>query len=569
MIFLITGKKGEGKTSWVMNLARLLAGEHIQVGGICSTGTWKDGERDRFHVRDLENGRTSLLCDRVDEGSDIPYHHFFFKQSGVDFGLEALRKTCHTSPDVLIIDEVGGLELQKGGWATFLETLHDVPAGIILLVVRESLADRVRDHWHLTDAKVVRIADITPERFLHLILQERETADQSRSLIWQKAAIAGGLWASVEIILGSFMHNLRIPFSGSILAFFGVILMVSFSRLWPEKGLIWRAGLICALMKSVSPSAVILGPMTGIFAEAVLLQLFVNIFGRNLAGYMTGGVFSLMSALIHKVITLLIIYGTDLFKIYLNLYYFAARQVRIQQADPWVIILILIFAYVIFGVIAAILGYSIGKRPAGSVPPEELTDEDPGIQQSGPSASSGGYRSIYMLLAHLAAIPVCLYIINMADIYIGLILPFLYCILIVFLYAKHLKRLKKPFFWLQLMIILILSAFFWSNPVTAPSVSKWEGVWVGLQLNFRAILVILGFTAISVELKNPRIQHYLVNHGCKNIYWSLNLAFSILPVMVKNITRGRYFFLHPIASLSTALMKADQWLNTIQNQQRE
>jgi len=30
--------------------------------------------------------------------------------------------------------------------------------------------------------------------------------------IWLKAAMLGSLWASVEIILGSFLHNLHIPF---------------------------------------------------------------------------------------------------------------------------------------------------------------------------------------------------------------------------------------------------------------------------------------------------------------------------------------------------------------------
>ena len=75
--------------------------------------------------------------------------------------------------------------------------------------------------------------------------------------IWLKAAVLGGLWASIEIIIGSFFHNLRLPFAGTILAANATILMVAFYQMWPEKGLIWRAGLIAALMKSISPSAII------------------------------------------------------------------------------------------------------------------------------------------------------------------------------------------------------------------------------------------------------------------------------------------------------------------------
>ena len=98
------------------------------------------------------------------------------------------------------------------------------------------------------------------------------------SPVWMKAAIVGGLWASVEIIVGSFLHNLRIPFSGTFLTMQGIMILIAFYRLWPERGLIWRAGLICALMKSVSPSSVILGPMSGIFFEAILLETGIRLF---------------------------------------------------------------------------------------------------------------------------------------------------------------------------------------------------------------------------------------------------------------------------------------------------
>jgi hypothetical protein len=388
---------------------------------------------------------------------------------------------------------------------------------------------------------------------------------QNISNVWQKAAIAGGLWASVEIIVGSFLHNLRIPFSGSILAFFGIILLVAFSRLWPERGIIWRAGLICALMKSISPSAVILGPMTGIFAEALLLQLFVSVFGRNMLGYITGGMFSLLSALFHKVISLLILYGLDIFKIYLNLYYFALKQIRIQQADPWVAILILIGIYVLFGMIAAFLGYHTGNKSVRSSSPGTIRD---GLMESSfPGSLTPPARkySLLYLIIHSAALPLCLYFVNKPGPLYGLLLPAVYCIFILFVYPKHLKRLKKPFFWIQIIIVAILASLFWTYPAGPSAHTPWQGLWIGLQLNFRAILVIFSFTAISVELKNPVIQKYLLNHGFKNVYWSLNVAFSILPFMMDDIARARSFFTHPIATLSTTISKASRWLETFEN----
>ena len=118
--------------------------------------------------------------------------------------------------------------------------------------------------------------------------------------------MAGSIWAANEIVLGSFLHNLRIPLSGTFMAFLSVAVMVAFSMMWKDKGLIIRAGLIAALMKSISPSAIIIGPMVGIVLEAAFLQLFVTLLGRNIAGYALGGAFAVSGVLFQKVGRLLI-----------------------------------------------------------------------------------------------------------------------------------------------------------------------------------------------------------------------------------------------------------------------
>ena len=82
--------------------------------------------------------------------------------------------------------------------------------------------------------------------------------------LWMRAALLGSIWASSEIILGSFLHNVGIPFTGTLLAAIGTALAVAGSEVWGGRVLLWRSGLVCALMKSVSPSAVILGTVESI-----------------------------------------------------------------------------------------------------------------------------------------------------------------------------------------------------------------------------------------------------------------------------------------------------------------
>ena len=90
---------------------------------------------------------------------------------------------------------------------------------------------------------------------------------------WLKASVAGSMWAASEIVIGSFMHNLRLPFSGSILTAIGIIILISLNLQWKEKGLFWRAGVVCATMKTLSPSAVIFGPIIAILTEALLIEI--------------------------------------------------------------------------------------------------------------------------------------------------------------------------------------------------------------------------------------------------------------------------------------------------------
>ena len=115
---------------------------------------------------------------------------------------------------------------------------------------------------------------------------------------WIKASIAGTIWAASEIVLGSFLHNLRVPFTGNILTAIGLVILISISYTWTDKGLFWRAGLICALMKTMSPSTMIFGPMIAIFTESLLLELSVRLLGKTIPGYIIGSMLAMSWVLV-------------------------------------------------------------------------------------------------------------------------------------------------------------------------------------------------------------------------------------------------------------------------------
>ena len=179
--------------------------------------------------------------------------------------------------------------------------------------------------------------------------------------LWLKAAALGSLWAANEIVLGSFLHNIRMPLSGTVMSFFSVIFILAFITRWPQKGLIIRAGIIAAMMKSIAPSAIILGPMIGIIVEAVLLELFFRISKGRLLLMLIGGGLAVSEVLFQKVLTLLVSFGWDIMLMLDALYGFVSKQLGNYSIEGYWSVVILFIIYFITGIAATIIGRRAGK----------------------------------------------------------------------------------------------------------------------------------------------------------------------------------------------------------------
>lgn len=387
--------------------------------------------------------------------------------------------------------------------------------------------------------------------------------------LWLRAAVVGGLWASLEIIVGSFLHNTRLPFAGSMLAFAGTVLLIGFYQVWPMRGLIIRAGLITAIMKSVSPSAIILGPMMGIMLEAILLELMILLFGNNLFGLMIAGISSVSSALFYKLASLLIFFGFDLIKVYVNIVNFALKQFGIEEAEPTEILLALLLVYAVFGILAALMGNYIGKKALSyqnfkiDIKIKKTSDEKNDFFE----LKEGQRTSSIMLIVSIIAVPIGLYLLNTYDNVVGFSFIGVYIIVIGFIYRHALRRLRKPFFWVQLLIIVLLSALFWDVSVENGSWFSLDGLYVGLEMVCRAIFIIVAFSAISVELRNEEVRNFIFNVGIGKFYKAVGMAFSALPMMISFLPGSKEIIKHPMQSLLKPLIMANEWLEVLKQKE--
>lgn len=378
--------------------------------------------------------------------------------------------------------------------------------------------------------------------------------------VWLKSSVIGGLWASMEIIAGSFLHNTRLPFAGSVLAFAGTILLIGFYQLWPQKGLIIKAGFITAIMKSVSPSAIILGPMTGIITEAALIEIIILLLGNNFSSAAIAGILSLSSALIHKIISVIILYGFDIIKVYVNVINFALKQFGIQEADQFEILWALLAVYVITGILAGILGLILGRKALKLRKdiPQDIFEK--GVKEKEFFEITANQKTKPgLLFLHVLVIPVGLFLFNYEGLLIGTIFSVVYITIFGIYYYKSLRRLRKPVFWSQLIIIILLSVFFWNTKEKGISPSI-EGFWAGFEMMIRALFIVVAFTSLSVELHNEKVRNYLFKIGVGKFYQSVGISFGALPQMIALLPSAKEIVKNPIKSFLKPLIYADSWL---------
>lgn len=370
---------------------------------------------------------------------------------------------------------------------------------------------------------------------------------------WIKASIIGTTWAASEIVLGSFFHNLRIPFSSNILTGIGIILLVSASYKWKENGLFWRAGLICALMKTMSPSAVIFGPMIAIFSESLLLEASARLFGKTMAGYLLGGMLAMSWNLFHKIMNFIIFYGFNIVEIYSDLLKFAQKQLHISFDIVWLPILFLLMIYCAMGFIAALIGIRVGRKLT-SQPVEKLpvpfVDSKPDQTGSGKSFD----YSVIWLVSDIFLLIGGLVLISVTPWYIWCASTSIIALVWVSRYKRALRQLSRPRFWLFFAGITMITVFVLNRVQSQEFI---YGILVGIQMNCRAVIVILGFSVLGTELYNPVIRSFFLRTSFRQLPLALELSFESLPAMISAIPEYKTFIKSPVSVICRIMSQID------------
>jgi nucleoside-triphosphatase THEP1 len=351
-----------------------------------------------------------------------------------------------------------------------------------------------------------------------------------------------------------------------ILSAIGVSLLVGGQFLWKEKRIVWRAGLVCALMKSISPSAVILGPMVGIFSEAIILELFIRLSRGTTVGLLIGGAVAVCLPFIQSIVSLIITYGFNIAALYIELYKIIVKHIGIRGIDIYGAIGIFVSLNALFGIAAALLGIKIGKHAVASEHQKIGQAPQDATPLSLPLVNSTQRFSLILLFINIVLVPIILFTTGWIGLAWSILIVGFYIVVMFGLYPNAWRRFSRAKLWIEMILITVISGFLLGEITSKQSGWNWSGIIIGLEMSVRAAFMVVAFNVVSVELRNPKIVDWIMRRGFGQLASAMEAAFDALPTMIAVLGEQRNVLRHPVTSLSRLLLVAKRRVIEIESE---
>lgn len=192
-------------------------------------------------------------------------------------------------------------------------------------------------------------------------------------------AVFGTLWGATEMTLGSVIKGLNLPFSGALLAALGLIIALTGRTFVPQRGATLFTGVIATLLKLFSLGGVVLGPMVGILAEALIAEIILSLFPRpGRLPFMLAAAAGVVWTMIQPFFTGALLFGRDLFLVWLDLLDSGARLLGLPTGATAWILAILVAIHMVLGAACGWLAWNTGRALS-----QRLPDSSPQTFSSG------------------------------------------------------------------------------------------------------------------------------------------------------------------------------------------
>jgi nucleoside-triphosphatase len=156
---VVTGARGAGKTTFCRRLAELAREADREVAGILSLPRIEKGTKTGILACSLRSGETRLLASaRAGEVDGFRFCNWHFSEAVMRWSNEALSQAVPC--DLLIIDEIGRLELDSGrGLVAGFEVMDGPAHSAVVITVRLGNEERLLQRWPGSSRLLVTTAE--------------------------------------------------------------------------------------------------------------------------------------------------------------------------------------------------------------------------------------------------------------------------------------------------------------------------------------------------------------------------------------------------------------------------
>ncbi len=136
MNIIVSGGIETGKTTVCRQLVQLAQADGLVCGGILTPRSSDGGKL----VEDIASGVQVVLATMSGPDQSKVVGRYFMRQQGIEFGKSAIVSAGNS--DILIIDELGSLELKGDGFAQAIDLVNEGGVRNAVMVIRSKYLSR-------------------------------------------------------------------------------------------------------------------------------------------------------------------------------------------------------------------------------------------------------------------------------------------------------------------------------------------------------------------------------------------------------------------------------------------
>jgi nucleoside-triphosphatase THEP1 len=167
-ILILSGDIDSGKSTLCLHLLERIKTTHLDVKGIISPPGGENGSKSEIKILNVATGEMRNLATlNTTNPQGVYTTRWQFINESLDWGNKILLQS--TPCDVLIIDELGPLELERHeGWQGGLTAVDSRNYALAILVVRPRLIRNIKERWQ--DAEKITVTREKQEEVIDMIM---------------------------------------------------------------------------------------------------------------------------------------------------------------------------------------------------------------------------------------------------------------------------------------------------------------------------------------------------------------------------------------------------------------